>query len=180
MKRLNKIFVVLCSLLVLTACSNILTGKIEATAGAKDDVLNVNTDAQILVRKVEMVQYTKDENGDVKLVLANYPIESFDEYTNPDFPQDLTNEVFYSSVKLNDVELDSEQVKTLVYSNVDKLEPYDKLNEEYIAKYNLIKKDGCYITCSSDWELGDIRVSYQIMNFDKDTEYKTIKETNNN
>ena len=71
-----------------------------------------------------------------RYILANYPIESFDEYINPDFPQDLTNEVFYSSVKLNNVQLYSEQIKTLVYSNADKLETYDKLNDEYIAKYN--------------------------------------------
>lgn len=179
MKRtIKKIFtlcLVLSTLLCLCSCGKVIKGNVTCEGNAKDDMFEIEVDAPILVRTVEMVQYNKNENGEVELVLSNYPIESFDGYTNPEFPSDIVTAIFHGSIKVKDRELNEEEIKSLVYNSVEDLSPYVELNEDSCNQYGMILKDGAYITASNDWKVGEIRVSYSIMNIDPEKEYQALK-----
>ena len=178
MKKIISIFVTLFILLTISGCvSSTISGKVASTPGAHDDELLIETDAPVLIRSVEMVQYLKDDNGNVNLVLANYPIESFEGYENPEFNLPLDNRVFYGEIKLNDEVLSGEQVKSLVYSNETDFTRLHNLPTSNGHKYNLVLKDDAYITASDDWNLGDIRITYYTLEFDDTKDYSVIKNT---
>ena len=86
----------------------LVKGSLNVKEGACDPLLDIKTESPILIRNVEMVQWYKDENG-VRMVLANYPLESFEDngitYTNPSFPEDLNNVVFYGKTTVGDTGL---------------------------------------------------------------------------
>lgn len=175
MRKLIILFV-LVSLLSLSGCSSTFNGKVETFGNAVDDELGVTCDSAILVREVEMVQYYKYGDGKVELVLANYPIESFDSYNNPEFPEDITSKIFFSSVKIGNNELSEDQIKSLVYSNQEELTKLRDLPEDVGNKYGLILNDGAYISASNEWKIGEIRITYYIMNIDESKEYFVISK----
>lgn len=159
MKKILITLLSILSILVLCGCSSVTTytGKLEYTGTVKDEELNVEVDAPILIREVEMVQYYKDENGNVKTVLANYPIDSFDGYTNPEFK--MNNAIIHGELKINGVVLSEEMIKAIVYSdNVKKIKVDVDGNSG--NKLGLVYLDGSYVTASNDYELGDIKVTY--------------------
>lgn len=149
----------------------VFKGQLNVIEGAKDPDFQIDTDSPVLVRNVEMVQYYKGENG-VRTVLANYPIESFEdngtEYNNPAFPDDVTTKIFYGTVTLdkdNHV-LDGNALKPLSaneYEFFDKAiekETITELPEEAGNRYNLTYHDDAYVTASDEWSIGEIKVTF--------------------
>lgn len=138
----------------------LLSGSLIKDLNAKDDLLDIEVDSPVLIRNVSMVQWFKDEKG-TRLVLANYPLESFEadgkEYNNPEFPSELTNEVFVGSGHIDNLQLGPNALKAL--ANL-KQTPINELPEDNGNKYNLTYIDGAYVTASDEWELGDIKVTY--------------------
>ena len=171
MKKLSLILV----LFLICGCSNIIKGNITAEGNTIDNELDIACDSPILVRNVEMVQYNKNESGEVELVLANYPIESFDSYTNPEFPENISNKIFHSSIYINGTELTDEQIECLVYNNQADLMKLTDLPEHNGNIYGLVLNDGSYISASNDWKLGEIRITYYTMNIDTNREYQVYK-----
>lgn len=171
----NKFIFVFTLIFILCGCSNVVKGKIETSGNASDNELDISCESSILIRNVEMVQYNKNDNGEVEIVLANYPIESFDEYTNPSFPENITTKIFHSSIMLNGNELTEEQIESLVYNNQDDLIQLVDLPENNVNIYGLMLKDGAYISASNDWQIGELRITYYTMNIDSNKEYSVIK-----
>lgn len=140
----------------------LLSGKLINDSNAKDDLLGIETDSPVLIRNVSMVQWYKDEDG-IRLVLANYPLESFKdgdkEYNNPEFPNDITSEVFTGSVRIEgyDLKIGSNVLKAL--SSL-KQTTINELPENNGNNHNLTYVNGAYVTASDDWNLGDIKVTY--------------------
>lgn len=166
MKKILSILLTVACILTLCGCDSqkTYTGKLEYQGKCIDYDFNVEVDTPILIREVEMVQYHKDDNGEVSLVLANYPIESFDNYINPEFNKEIESKLFYSELKINGVVLSEDMIKAIVYSdNVEKIK-YTELDENICNKYGLILLDGSYVTASNDYNVGDIKVTYYYLN----------------
>ena len=158
---------------MLTACGEkTYTGALRSESNASDSDLNISVDAPILVRNVEMVQYYKDEAGNVSSVLANYPIESFDGYTNPEFPKDITNKIFHSDIYIGENKLSNELVEAIVYSDGVKKTDLLDLPENNGNAYNLVYTNGSYVTASNDWQIGEIKVTYYYI--DSKTMYEIV------
>ncbi|MDO4197954.1 MAG: TMEM43 family protein [Erysipelotrichaceae bacterium] len=156
---MKKIIIILL-LLLLTGCGEKeYTGTIEYSTGASDSELNIETEYPVLIRNVEMVQYIK-EDEEVKLVFANYPIESTEEYTNPEFPEGLGNEVFYNDLSLNTYSLSEETINEIIFNENTIKKQLTDIPEQDLSEYNLIKLDDYYVTVGDDYQLGDIRISY--------------------
>lgn len=167
MKRIITIFITLLLSLILVSCGEkTYTGKLEYSGLVKDELLDVEVDAPILIRQVEMVQYYKDETGNVELVFANKPIESFDEYTNPDFP-DIQSEIFHNDVKLEGYSLSDNLIKYMAYSeDIEKIKLTDLKENEALYKNKLLLLDDAYASYGNEWKLGDIRITYYYLNPD--------------
>jgi len=161
---MKKLLLILFALLTLCACGEKqYTGSFEYDTKPKDELLNIEVDTPILIRNVEMVQYYKDDTG-VKTVLANYLIESFEDdgktYTNPEFPSDFTNQLFFSNLTIQENVLSEELIYAIVNSeSVEKIQVTD-LDKEAGLQYNLVVVDNSYVTASDDWQVGDIKVTY--------------------
>lgn len=170
MKRIIKSLVLLSLLTILVSCGEkTFTGKLEYSAKPQDEMFNVEVDAPILIRTVEMVQYYKNDNGEVIKVFSNEPIESFDNYVNPEFNNEIISEVFFNDISIDGIMLSEDLVKAIAYSeNTIKKELKD-LPEDELNKYNLVLVDGVYATANNDWEIGDLRISYSYV--DKDDVY---------
>lgn len=168
-----KLTIILSILLLLCACGEkTYTGALRNESNAFDSDLNISVDAPILVRNVEMVQYYKDEAGNVSSVLANYPIESFDGYTNPEFPKDITNKIFHSDIYIGENKLSNELVEAIVYSDGVKKTDLLDLPENNGNAYNLVYTNGSYVTASNDWQIGEIKVTYYYI--DSKTMYEIV------
>lgn len=168
-----KLTIILSILLLLCACGEkTYTGALRSESNASDPDLNISVDAPILVRNVEMVQYYKDEAGNVSSVLANYPIESFDGYTNPEFPKDITNKIFHSDIYIGENKLSNELVEAIVYSDGVKKTDLLDLPENNGNAYNLVYTNGSYVTASNDWQIGEIKVTYYYI--DSKTMYEIV------
>ena len=170
MKRIIKLLILLSLLTILVSCGEkTFTGKLEYSAKPLDEMFNVEVDAPVLIRTVEMVQYYKNDNGEVVKVFSNEPIESFDNYVNPEFNNEIISEVFFNDISIDGIKLSEDLVKAIAYSeNTIKKELKD-LPEDELNKYNLVLVDGVYATANNDWEIGDLRISYSYV--DKDDVY---------
>lgn len=159
----------------ITAKFSYVNNKTDSEFSIGSDILSVDT--PILFRKVEMVQYHKDNDGNVKLVFSDEPIESFDGYDNPDFPSEIKSEIFYDNTTFNGNTLSLEAVNTIVKSGVGfiKLEnlPTDAGNH-----LGLINHENSYVTASNDWKVGEIRVSFFYL--DPSKAYSIKGKINNN
>lgn len=166
------VLIIILLLLVILLITNFkkVSGKIEYFNVATDDTFNVTVDAPILVRNVEMVQYNKNEDGTVEKVFANYHIDSFDNYENPEFPSNLNTEVFYGDLSINGNILTDNIIREIAYSdNTDKIQ----LNEiPEIENPNFVKLDKYYVSASNDWKVGELRISYYYI--DKEAIYSFV------
>lgn len=147
-----------------------IVGKFSYSSPARDDMFGVSIDSPILIRKVEMVQYCKNEDGTVELVLSNYHINSFDDYINPDFPSDIKSEVFYSEdIEFSGYNLSADVIKEIAYSkSIEKIEATDFQVNDDISEYNLVYTDGSLVTASNEWELGEIKITYSYIDPSKE------------
>jgi len=145
--------------------ATVTTGDIKTISNAYDDELEIEVNSPILVREVKMAQYYKDNNG-VRLVLANYPIDSFTadgtNYQNPKFYSEVESKVFLGEASLNEYKLDEEALNLIAYKAVQgsSLTQLTDLNPVKGFKYNLVKYEDAYITASDDWALGDVEITY--------------------
>lgn len=164
------IIIILLAVLLLIKNYKNVNGKIEYSNNAVDDTFNVTMDAPILVRNVEMVQYNKNEDGTVEKVFANYHIDSFDDYENPEFPSNLNTEVFYGDLSINGNILTDNIIREIAYSdNTNKIQ----LNEiPEIENADFVKLDNYYVSASNDWKVGELRISYYYI--DKEAIYSFI------
>jgi len=141
-------------------------GKIESLTGAQDVDFNVQTNSAVLIRKVEMVQWYKDEKG-VRKVLSNMPIPSFSdngtEYKNPSFPTDIISKTFFGTAKIGDTKLGDDILGILAYNGIE-FKQITELDEDSANKYGMIHYEDGYVTSSNDWEIGDIRVTFYSLN----------------
>ena len=137
------------------------SGDIKVVEDAYDDEFDISYTSPILIRNVEMVQYYKDDKG-VRMVLANYPIASFDDYINPEF-SNITSKVFYGKSTINNIVLDESILEQLYINDFDSPLTYKQVEDLPIENgdaYNLVYNNGTYVTASDEWQLGDIRVTY--------------------
>lgn len=145
----------------------IVKDTLTSTGTVKDDLFDVEVDSAVLVRDVEMVQWYKDEEKGIRLVLANYQLDSFEDdgvkYENPKFYTDIKSEVFYGTATIKELEVDKSVlegvVKEFYKGNLEKTYYKDLVNDKNKA-YDLVIRDGDYVTPSNEWQLGDVRVSY--------------------
>lgn len=163
---MRKIYLLLIIVVILltTGCMNkTYSGKITSNSGAVDDYFGVAVDSPILIRNVEMVQYHKNNKDEVEKVFANYQIESFDGYENPQFPTNFTNKVFYNNLLIDGITLSDEVVSAIIYGAKAKFIKLEDLPTDKCEENNLLYRDGYYFTASNDWEVGDIRISYEYL-----------------
>lgn len=179
---MKKILTVLLSILFLSllcGCSKkeTISGKLYYSEKVIDPDFGIEVDSPILIREVEMVQYFKNDNGDVEMVFANYPIESFDEKTNPEFPNYVTSEVFHEKLYINGIELSEGVIQNIINSaDIPKIQLND-LPKDNGNKFNLVEYNGAYVTASNNWDIGDIRVTFYYL--DKDNIYNLTGINNN-
>lgn len=172
------ILIVGCTISLYFKLNKKIEGKFTYSSLASDDRYGVEINSPILIREVEMVQYYKDENGKVELVFANYPIESFDNYNNPNFPEEIKSEVFYSEdIKFNDYELSEDVIDAIAYSDIDKLE-ITELQVNDVLEDNLVCVDNALVSASNEWQLGEIRITYKYI--DPSKEYSINSSTKGN
>lgn len=175
----------------------LVSGELVTKAPAVDYDFKVKCDGPILIRKVEMYQYTKNGWGGVtkeysSQKLGNVTIEDSDGnekvYRNPSFPEDLQNTVFYGDVTIGEdgPTVSDELLEKLSYgSYVD----FESPNKHYRLKdlppgggnaFGLEYKDNYYVTGGSD-HLGSLRVSFYALDmsqYDKFTIWGQIDENN--
>lgn len=142
-----------------------------------DTEFNVSVDTPLLVRKVEMVQYCKDDNGNIEMVFSDKPIDSFDGYINPTFPSGITSEVFYDNTTLNGNLLSLDAAKTIAESDIDMIK-LEELPEDGGNHLNLVYYNGAYISASNNWKVGEIRVTFYYLDPNKTYSIKGIVNNN--
>lgn len=157
-----------------------INGKFEYSLPAKDDKFGVSVDSPILIRKVEMVQYYKNDDGTVELVFSNYHLDSFDEYINPEFPEDIQSEVFCSEdLRFSSYNVSIDVAKAIAYNDsIKKLEAKDFQLEQDITEFGLVYADGALVSASNNWEVGEIKITYSFI--DPSNEYVLISSVKNN
>lgn len=185
-KKNKKKLIILLLIILIVGCiiafyfvyNKTITGKFSYSTLAKDDRYGIEVDSPILIREVEMVQYYQNENGEAELVFANYPIDSFDNYSNPEFPKDIQSKVFYSDdIKFAGYELNEGVINAIAYSDINKLE-VTKLQIDDVLKDNLVCVDNALVSASNEWQLGEIRITYKYI--DPSKEYSIKSSINNN
>ncbi len=158
-----------------------LNGDIKVIENAYDDEFDISVASPILIRNVEMVQYYKDDEG-VRMVLANYPIASFDDYINPDF-SNIRSKVFYGDSKINDIVLDETILKQIYINNFDSPLIYKQVEDLPLENgdvYNLVYNNGAYVTASDEWHLGDIRVTYYYLDEEELKDFTVVARCKDN
>lgn len=175
MNKKKKILLISVVLIVIVVAFCLLSikktsGTFDYSSPARDDMFGVSVDSPILIRKVEIVQYYKNEEGEVELVFSNRHIDSFDEYTNPDFPEGIKSEVFYSKdIKFSKYDLSEEVIDVIVYSdNINKILVSDFKVDHDISEYNLVYTDGSLVTASNEWKVGEIKITYSYIDPSKE------------
>lgn len=150
----------------------IVRGNLLNTEDAKDDEFGVVVPSAVLVRDVQMVQWHQDEKG-IRLVLANYELPSFKDgvtsYTNPSFYKQIVSKDFTSSATINGLDADVSVLKAVAEQiRIDKLGKTspEKVPNDANKKYDLVIRNGEYVSDGDDWELGDVRVVYEYLNKD--------------
>ena len=172
------ILIVGCTIALYFVSNKKIEGRFTYSIPAKDDRYGIVIDSPILIREVEMVQYYKNENGEVELVFANYPIDSFDNYNNPEFPKDIQSEVFYSNdIKFNEYELSEDAIDSIAYSDIDKKE-ISEIQVDDVLNDNLVCVGNALVSASNDWQLGEIKITYKYI--DPSKEYVIHSNTKNN
>ena len=165
------IFIVLaeiCAIVIFFSQIKSITGGFTYSTPARDDKYGIEIDSPILIREVEMVQYYQDENGEIKLVLANYPIESVDNYVNPEFPDDIQSDIFYSDdIKFAGYELSKDVINAIAFSNIEKKE-IKELQIDNVLEDNLVCAGNALVSASNDWQLGEIKITYKYIDCSKE------------
>lgn len=166
---MKKLSILLIILLLLTGCgSKTYSGKIEVIEGAKDSEFGITTESALLYREVEMVQWINDEQG-VRLVLANYPIESFEydgkEYINPSFP--IESACFVGKSTISGVELSEDVLKAIMFSDIGaKTSVVEELPISFRSDVDLVQYGSSYATGHNDWTLGDVKITFSYLDDD--------------
>lgn len=167
MKKRKKVFLIILLTIVAVFVIYLLfikkiDGKFKYTSPAKDDKFGVSFDSPILIRKVEMVQYHKNDDGNVEMVFSNYHLDSFDEYVNPDFPDDIHSEVFYSEdIQFSQYKITADIIKVIAYDdNISKVDVNDFQLERDISEYGLVYSEGALVSASNEWKVGEIKITY--------------------
>lgn len=151
---------------------NILTtGKLNILEAPVDKEFGVTANGLVLVRTVEMYQYyTFDDSvykGFSNIQRDDIKGEKGEKYTNPDFPDEYKNAVFYSKAAIGNGGLIVDESlldaisrkQSLVENLVDKVDVED-------VKIKGFKpcEDGYYTNANpDDWQLGDIRIKYSYL-----------------
>ena len=148
-------------LLIYLLSSKDIIGTFSFNEVAIDNKYNVKSETGILIKKVEMVQYHKNGDGEVELVFANYPLESLDGYDNPEFPEDIVSEEYYSdSIKFGEYELSENAIHQIIENKAIEKVQLLNLPEDGAIKDNLVIVNGTYVTASNEWALGEIKITY--------------------
>ena len=150
----------------------IVRGPLVKTEDVKDDEFNVSVPSAVLVRDIQMVQWYQDEKG-TRLVLANYELPSFKDgvttYTNPAFYKQIVAKDFISSATINALEADSSVLKGVTeqirIGKFNTTSP-EKVPNDINKQYDLVIRNGEYVSEGDEWELGDVRVVYDYLNKD--------------
>lgn len=162
------ILVIACTIALFFILIKNINGKFTYSTPARDDRFGIEIDSPILIREVEMVQYYQNENGEVELAFANYPIESTEGYQNPDFPKDIQNEVFYSDdIKFAGYNLSEDIINAIAYSDIEKKE-IKELQASDSLEDNLVCSGNALVSASNEWQLGEIRITYRCVDPSKE------------
>lgn len=185
-KKVSKtIIIILCILVILNIVSlgylyiitnSEISGKFIFTT-KNDTEFDISVDAPLLYRKVEMVQYHKDDSGNVEMVFSDKPIESFDSYVNPDFPQDITSKIFYENTTLDGKSLSLDSAIDIINSDIEMVR-LDSLSEDGGSEFGLVCQDNAYISASNEWNIGEIRVTFYYLDPNKTYSIKGIVNNN--
>lgn len=149
----------------------IITGTPKVIETPCDTLFGVKSDGYVLVRTVEMYQYTimddavykrfsNIQNGDIKG-------KHGESYVNPDFPADLKNAVFFGKMAVgqNEVPVSEDFIETIrtkqsSAGNEIELKNIDNLE---IKGYKYCG-DGYYTKADPDnWKIGDIRIRFSYL-----------------
>lgn len=149
----------------------IVTGTPKVTETPSDTLFGVKSDGYVLVRTVEMYQYTTVDDAVYKhfSTLQNQDIKGLhgEKYVNPDFPADLKNAVFFGKMAVgqNEVPVSEDFIETIRTKQSfvsDKIELKDIENLE-IKGYKSCG-DGYYTKADpNNWKIGDIRIKFSYL-----------------
>lgn len=149
----------------------IVTGTPKVTETPCDTLFGVKSDGYVLVRTVEMYQYTIIDDAVYKRFsnIQNEDIKgkNGESYINPDFPADLKNAVFFGKMVVgqNEVPVSEDFIETIRTKQSfvsDKIELKDIENLE-IKGYKPCG-DGYYTNADPDnWKIGDIRIKFSCL-----------------
>ena len=150
----------------------ITNGRISFGKGASDPMFGIETDSLILIRTVEMYQYMDDEAGNVTEGFSTeHEILSSLGLQNPPFPQQLKSEVFIAE----DIRIGSQLGLSPEYAKKFALDSYSFLSGDYpledftelpymeMSGPELTSFNGFYASPGSSWEIGDLKVSYRVL-----------------
>lgn len=147
--------------------SVIVRGALSWSGTVSDGLFGITVDSPLLVRNVEMVQWYKNVNDEVYLTLSSKKLPDFEfegkKYVNPEFPTDITYEVFTSPVTIGNgpLKLSDDLVRQLAggantaYSSAKTVKIQD-LSFSIGEALGLDKYDGYYATPGEEWKPGDI------------------------
>lgn len=149
----------------------IVTGTPKVTEIPCDTLFGVKPDGYVLVRTVEMYQYTIIDDAVYKHFsnLQNEDIKGKhgESFVNPDFPSDLKNAVFFGKMAVgqNEVPVSEDFIETIRTKQSfvnDEIELKDIENLE-INGYKSCG-DGYYTKADPEnWEIGDIRIKFSYL-----------------
>lgn len=149
----------------------IVTGTPKVTETPSDTFFGVKSDGYVLVRTVEMYQYTIIDDAVYKhfSTTQNQDIKGrhSEKYVNPDFPADLKNAVFFGKMAIGENEIPVsedfiETIRTSQSSVSDKIEL--KTIENLEIKGYKSCGDGYYTKADpNNWQIGDIRIKFSYL-----------------
>ncbi|MCQ2483923.1 MAG: TMEM43 family protein [Clostridia bacterium] len=149
----------------------VVTGTPKVTETPSDTLFGVKSDGYVLVRTVEMYQYTIIDDAVYKHFssIQNEDIKGKhgESYVNPDFPSDLKNAVFFGKMAVgqNEIPVSEDFIETIRTKQScvsDKIELKDIENLE-IKGYKSCG-DGYYTKADPDnWKIGDIRIKFSYL-----------------
>ncbi len=211
------IFIILAIISVIVASSGfraakrgvgdmeMVKGELHVEEGAADEDFQIQTDAALLLRTVEMFQYVKSDiseysydTGFYEKHMPNVTVKTGSDnektYHNPSFPENLKSETFCGKVLLGDSGL---YVADKLLKKISLNSYIDFKNEHYIERlqdlpadggeaFGLTLYDGFYAdkpdgwSPSDGWKVGDIRVKYYTVMPEEDMTYTVAGDVNGN
>ncbi|MGN0709054.1 MAG: TMEM43 family protein [Anaerovoracaceae bacterium] len=160
----------------VTADSPVLVRVVEMYQYKERDL---NNDGEISYEELRRGKgFSQQHESSIKVQGA---LDTYEWYKNPSFPKDFRTKAFYGDVEINDVRLDESILKPLTSFTVRDLQDtatmsyvdfkkthkairLQKLPTKGGRKYGLVARtDGTYTSPGDDWRVGDLRVSYYIV-----------------